>query len=174
MHNLIKKEDKIFIAGSNGMVGSEISSKIDKIYEVQSFDHSELDVTDYDCVYDVVNQYKPNFIINSAAYTNVEKAEENRSLCYKVNSDAVKHLAVLCNKFNSHLIHLSTDYVFDGTKSTPYTENDTTRPINVYGDSKNRGDEYIKNSGCDYVIFRTSWVYAVSYTHLTLPTILRL
>ena len=150
---------RILILGSNGMVGSEISSRIDKIYEVRSFNHSELDITDYDRVYSEVNQYKPNFIINSAAYTNVEKAEKNKNLCYKVNSDAVKHLAALCNKFKSHLIHLSTDYVFDGTKSTPYTENDTTKPMNVYGDSKNRGDEYIKNSGCDYVIFRTSWVY---------------
>ena len=150
---------RILILGSNGMVGSEISSKLDKIYELRSYDHSELDITDHDSIYNIVNQHKPNFIINSAAYTNVEKAEKNSTLCYEVNSDAVKNLAVLCNKFKSHLIHLSTDYVFDGTKSIPYTENDATKPLNVYGDSKNKGDEYIKNSGCDYVIFRTSWVY---------------
>ena len=150
---------RILILGSNGMVGSEISSKIDKIYNIQSYDHSGLDITNYDHVYNIVNQFKPNFIINSAAYTDVEMAEENRTLCYKVNSDAVKNLAVLCKKFQSQLIHLSTDYVFDGTKNSPYTENDIPRPINIYGDSKKMGDEYIKRSGCAYVIFRTSWVY---------------
>ena len=137
---------KILLLGSKGIVGSEISKNISNIYNVRSYGHKDLDITNFDLIDNRVQEFDPDIIINSAAYTQVEEAENNKSLCYDVNSYAVKYLSELCNSHKIHLIHLSTDYIFDGMQKYPYTESDSGAPINVYGDSKNRGDEYIKNS----------------------------
>ena len=153
---------KILLLGSNGIVGSDILKHISGIYDVRSYGHKDLDITNFDLVDNRVQEFNPDIIINSAAYTQVEEAENNKSLCYEVNSYAVKYLSELCNSNKIHLIHLSTDYIFDGTQKYPYTESDSGAPINVYGDSKSRGDEYIKNSGCNYIILRTSWVYGLN------------
>ena len=150
---------KILLLGSTGIVGSEISKNISNIYNVRSYGHKDLDITDFDLIENIVQEFNPDIIINCAAYTQVEKAENNKSLCYEVNSYAVKNLSELCNSYNIQLIHLSTDYIFDGMKNDPYTESDSGAPINVYGESKNIADEHIKSSGCNYIILRTSWVY---------------
>ena len=153
---------KILLLGSKGIVGSDISKKISNTYDVRSYGHKDLDITDFELIKNTVQEFNPDIIINSAAYTQVDKAEDNKSVCYEVNSSAVKNLSELCNSYKTHLIHLSTDYIFDGMKNQPYTESDPGAPINVYGDSKNRGDEYIKSSGCNYTILRTSWVYGLN------------
>ena len=153
---------RILVLGSNGIVGNDISRKIKDTYDVKSYGHNELDITDFDHVGSEIKKFKPNLVINSAAYTNVEKAEKEKSLCYEVNADAVENLSKVCHIFKSTLIHLSTDYIFDGMIDRPYTENDLGNPINVYGDSKNRADEYVKNSKCNSIILRTSWVYGYS------------
>ena len=153
---------RILLLGSKGIVGSEISKHISDNYDVRSYGHKDLDITDFDLIDNRVREFSPNIIINSAAYTQVEEAENNKSLCYDVNSYAIKNLSELCNSYKIQLIHLSTDYIFDGKQNHPYTESDSGAPINVYGDSKNRGDEYIKSSGCNYIILRTSWVYGLN------------
>jgi len=153
---------RILVLGSNGIVGNDISRKIKDTYDVKSYGHNELDITDFDHVGSEIKKFKPNLVINSAAYTNVEKAEKEKRLCYEVNADAVENLSKVCHIFKSTLIHLSTDYIFDGMIDRPYTENDLGNPINVYGDSKNRADEYVKNSKCNSIILRTSWVYGYS------------
>tara|TARA_Y100000992_G_C21265809_1_gene493889 strand:+ start:1238 stop:2125 length:888 start_codon:yes stop_codon:yes gene_type:complete len=150
---------KILLFGSTGIIGSEISKNISNIYNVRSYGHKDLDITDFNLIKKIVKEFNPDIIINSAAYTQVENAENDISLCYEVNSYAVRNLSELCNSQKIQLIHISTDYIFDGIKKNPYTESDAGAPLNVYGDSKNRGDEYIKSSGCNYIILRTSWVY---------------
>lgn len=154
--------DKILLLGSKGIVGREIFNKIKNSYHVKPYSREDLDITNYSLVEDRIKEIRPSIVINSAAYTNVEKAETDKKRCYEVNSHAVKHLSKICHTFKSSLIHFSTDYIFDGTGDCPYTEKDISKPINIYGDSKNRGDEYIKNSGCNSVIVRTSWVYGHS------------
>jgi dTDP-4-dehydrorhamnose reductase len=150
---------KILLLGSKGIIGSEISRNISNIYEVRSYGHKDLDITNFNLIEKIIKEFNPAIIINSAAYTQVDKAENDTSLCYEVNSYSVKNLSELCNSYKIQLIHISTDYIFDGTKESPYNESDSGEPVNIYGDSKNRADEYIKSSGCNYIILRTSWVY---------------
>ena len=150
---------KVLLLGSGGIVGSEILNKLIDAYIIEHYNHDNLDITNFHLIEKVIKNFKPEFIINCAAYTNVDQAESNEDLCYQINSIAVKHLSEMCRSYNCKLIHLSSDYVFDGVKKSPYTETDTMNPLNIYGKSKSRGDNYIMDSGCSYIIFRTSWVY---------------
>ena len=153
---------KILLLGANGIVGTDIQKKLNKVYEVESYTHNELDITNSNLIESKIREHTPNLVINSAAYTNVEKAETDQSHCYEVNTNAVKNLAEICYLYNSTLIHLSTDYIYDGVRDHPYTEDDIGNPINIYGDSKNRADDYIQACKCNSVILRTSWVYGDS------------
>ncbi len=108
----------------------------------------------------IVQDIKPDVIVNAVAYTAVDKAEEEEELALKINGVAPGVLAEEALKLNALLVHYSTDYVFDGTKSTPYLETDSPNPINAYGRTKLAGELAIQSSGCDYLILRTSWVYA--------------
>jgi len=150
---------KIVLLGSKGIVGSEILTVLKDKYEVYSFNHKELDITDKIGISNILEKIRPKYLINAAAYTQVNEAEKNNALCYEINSNAVKNIAFLCKINNIHLIHFSTDYIYDGDKKLPYVESDLANPLNIYGDSKNRGDQYIISSKCNYTIFRTSWVY---------------
>ena len=150
---------KVLLLGSKGVVGSEILKKLIDTYSLEHYDHDSLDVTNFNLVEKVIRNCKPKFIINCAAYTNVDQAQSNAKLCYQINSIAVKNLSEICRIYDCKLIHLSTDYVFDGMKETPYIETDKMNPLNIYGKSKSRADNYIFESGCSYIIFRTSWVY---------------
>ena len=120
---------KILILGSNGIIGSDILKSISGIYDVRSYGHKDLDITNFDLIDNRVQEFDPDIIINSAAYTQVEEAENNKSLCYDVNSYAIKNLSELCNFYKIQLIHLSTDYIFDGKQNHPYTESDSGTPI---------------------------------------------
>ncbi len=119
-----------------------------------------LDITDSEEVMRAVGEWKPEIIINCAAYTNVEKAEEEREEAYKVNCTAVENLASAAAACGATLIHISTDYVFDGRARKPYTEEDETAPLNAYGETKLAGERAVIASGCKYLIFRTSWLYS--------------
>ncbi len=119
-----------------------------------------LDITDSEAVMRAVGEWKPEIIINCAAYTNVEKAEEEREEAYKVNCTAVENLASAAAACGATLIHISTDYVFDGRARKPYTEDDVVAPLNVYGETKLAGERAVVASGCKYLIFRTSWLYS--------------
>ena len=123
-------------------------------------DSSELDITSSRDLNNFFKSKRIDYCINCAAYTNVEKAESDQEKAFEINAEAVKALAEICNKKHAVLIHFSTDYVFDGTSKIPYSETDHTNPINVYGASKLKGENYIMDILTNYFIFRTSWLYS--------------
>ncbi len=149
---------RILLLGSNGQVGWELRHTLPDLGEVKSCGRSDVDLTNFDAIRTVIADFKPDCIINAAAYTAVDRAESEAELAFRVNAEAVAVLAEEAQKLDSWLIHYSTDYVFDGCKTGPYKETDETNPINVYGLSKLAGEQAIINSGCKHLIFRTSWV----------------
>ncbi len=164
----------VLVTGSNGQLG-KCFQKIEKDYPFLNFcfiDSKELNISQESQVQHFFKGKQFDFVINCAAYTNVDKAEKEPEKAFLVNAEGVKNLAEVCKKNNSTLIHISTDYVFDGEKQTPYTENDVTNPINVYGKSKREGEKYIEKILKKYFIIRTSWLYS-EYGHNFFKTILR-
>jgi dTDP-4-dehydrorhamnose reductase len=134
-------------------------------------DSSELDITSNQDLNNFFKNKRIDYCINCAAYTNVEKSESNQEKAFEINAEAVKALAEICKKKHAVLIHFSTDYVFDGTSKIPYSETDHTNPINVYGASKLKGENYIRDILTNYFIFRTSWLYS-EFGHNFFNTIL--
>jgi dTDP-4-dehydrorhamnose reductase len=164
---------KILLTGATGQVGWELARTLLPIGEIIALDRSQANLADLSALRVIIQQYKPDVIVNPAAYTAVDKAETERELAFLVNAEAPEVLAEEAKKIRALLVHYSTDYVFDGTKSRMYTEDDTTNPINVYGQSKLAGEQAIQSVAGDYLILRTSWVYA-SRGNNFLKTILRL
>jgi dTDP-4-dehydrorhamnose reductase len=154
---------KILLLGKNGQLGYALQQTLAPLGELVALGRSECDMTDLNAVVQAVQTHQPNIIVNAAAYTAVDKAETDSVNCYLANAAAPSLLAREAKKIGALLVHYSTDYVFDGTKSTPYEPTDTPNPINYYGYSKLMGEEGIKYSSCDYLIFRTSWVYHPDY-----------
>lgn len=151
----------ILITGSNGQLGSALK-KLSKNYHFNFhfFSRKELDISDYEKLNYFLEKFEINTVVNCAAYTNVDNAESNKSLCNKINIDAVGFLSSLCEKYNISLIHISTDYVFDGQKTTPYIESDSVNPLNHYGITKLYGEKKIINSNLkNSIIIRTSLLY---------------
>ena len=151
----------ILITGSNGQLGSEIGvlSKTSR-HSFYYTDVAELDITDKSAVDIFVTENKIDILVNCAAYTHVDKAEEDTETADKINHLAVKNLSEVCAENKLMLIHISTDYVYDGTKNTPYVESDPTTPLGIYGRTKLDGENAVIHSGCDYLIIRTSWLYS--------------
>jgi dTDP-4-dehydrorhamnose reductase len=168
---------KILLTGVNGQVGHALQVLLSKHAwysdAVIALDRTQLDLTDADAIRRVVETIKPDLIINPAAYTAVDKAETEPELAYAINATAPKILAAEAAKIGATLIHFSTDYVYSGTKLSPYTEDDATQPLSVYGKSKLAGEDAIRAVGLPHLIFRTSWVYG-AYGNNFLKTILRL
>ena len=156
----------ILLLGSNGQLGSELKRQLPSMGALSEYSRSELDITNQKAVRDVCFRKSPDIIVNAAAYTAVEDAEKNSEAAYHINAKAVKNLANLAAEKKIWLIHYSTDYVFDGTKREPYSENDPVNPINVYGKSKLAGEHAIENAGCQHLIFRTTWVIGQEKTEL--------
>jgi len=152
---------KIVLFGKNGQVGWELQRILPILGEVFSMGRDELDISDLDAVRNILNELKPNLIINASAYTQVDRAEKESDLAMKINALAPEVMAEAANKLGSVFIHYSTDYVFDGKRDTPYTENDPVNPLNVYGESKLKGEENVQQAGGAYLILRTSWVYSL-------------
>lgn len=153
---------KILITGSNGQLGKclkDISINFPDFQYVFA-SKKELDISDFYALKQFFEKNNFTHCINTAAYTAVETAESESEAAYVVNADAVKNLALVCKQFDVILFHISTDYVFDGTKRTPYTETDPPNPINVYGASKLKGEENIRETWKKHFIFRTSWLYS--------------
>lgn len=155
---------RIILLGKNGQVGWELQRALQPIGEVialsrESKNGRSGDVTNFEEIRKLFEELKPDVVVNAAAYTAVDKAEEEVENSTLVNELAVKNLATLCNQYSSLLIHYSTDYVFDGNGTKPWSETDTTSPINQYGISKRNGEISIEKSGCQFLNFRTSWVY---------------
>ncbi len=164
---------RILLFGKNGQVGWELQRTLPAFGDVIAVDLPEIDFNDLKGLRDFTLETKPDLIVNAAAYTAVDKAESEPEIAMRVNGEAPGVLAEVARKLNVGLIHYSTDYVFDGTKGEPYTEEDEPNPINVYGKTKWAGDLAIQSSGCAYIILRTSWVYGARGKNFFL-TILRL
>lgn len=157
---MIKRQrPKILIFGKNGQIGFELCRSLSYLGDLTALGSVECDIADPHRIIDTLDHIKPDIIVNAAAYTAVDKAESECELAFKINADAPWIMAEWASKYKALMVHYSTDYVFDGTKETPYTEEDKPAPLNVYGESKLAGDINIQNSGCDHFIFRTSWVY---------------
>jgi dTDP-4-dehydrorhamnose reductase len=165
---------KILVIGAKGQLGSELQ-ELSKNYPFQFFfyDVAEMDITNKDLVSQGITRLKPDYLINCAAYTAVDKAETDKELAFAINADAVKCLAQACTANNVQFIHISTDYVFSGEGKEPYKENDALSPNNVYGESKQKGEEEAVAGNKDAIIIRTAWVYSV-YGNNFVKTVLRL
>ena len=150
---------KILITGINGQVGHALMQELTE-YELIGLTRQDCDLTNLDQIRQVIDQHQPELIINPAAYTKVDQAEEEPELAFVINRDAPRVMAEKAREYNIPFIHFSTDYVFDGKKEDTYNENDQTNPMGVYGRSKLEGEEGIKEVGGFFYIFRTSWVYS--------------
>lgn len=165
---------KILLAGINGQLGQELHPMLVKLGDVTWVDRETLDLSQPDMIRQVIAEVKPDLIVNACAYTAVDKAESEPDLAMAVNGSGVGILAAEALKLGARLIHVSTDYVFDGSQSHPYQETDPTNPIGVYGRSKLAGEEAIQQVGGDYIIVRTAWVYGVGGVGNFVKTMLRL
>lgn len=152
---------KILLFGKAGQLGWELNQLLASLGEVTAFSSKELDVKNFVQLKNTINTVKPNLIINAAAYTAVDKAEQEPELAMQINAHAPTVMAECAKKLNAVFIHYSTDYVFDGKKNIPYTEKDLTKPLNVYGKSKMDGEQAIGQIGGVHLILRTSWVYSL-------------
>lgn len=149
---------KIFVTGANGQLGFKIKELLSAKHELILSDVADLDITDKVKVIETLKSIKPDVIIHGAAYTKVDPAEENRELCFKINQIGTENLAEAAREIGTKLIYISTDYVFDGKKKTPYTEEDQPNPLSVYGESKLAGEKAVAKLN-NYLIFRVSWLF---------------
>lgn len=166
---------RILITGANGQLGNEMRRLAEQYtdFDWDFTDVGELDLCNEEVVFEYCERTRPAYIVNCAAYTAVDKAEDDAETCYRVNHDAVTHLAKAAAAINAKLIHTSTDYVFDGSQRTPYTETDPVCPATVYGKSKLAGEETVYEHCNDAVIVRTAWLYS-SFGNNFVKTMLRL
>lgn len=151
---------RILLTGKTGQVGWELNRSLQPLGEIIALDRRQADLSQPESLREIVHDTRPDVIINAAAYTAVDKAEEEEELATTINGVAPGVLADEAKNLNALFIHYSTDYVFDGEKQGVYDEEDKPNPVNVYGRTKLTGEVTIQDSGCDYLIFRTSWVYA--------------
>ena len=165
---------KVLVTGAHGQLGQCLQKQAEKYPEIRFlFESSQtLDITSEETLSRFFNQHQPDFCVNCAAYTNVEAAESEIELAFLVNSEAVKSLAKQCKNHHTKLIHISTDYVFNGLKLSPYLEADAENPINVYGASKLQGEVMISEHMHRFFILRTSWLYS-EFGHNFFNTILK-
>ncbi len=153
---------KLLITGANGQLAKEIIKESEKRgYEYIAFDHKSLDITNLKKVREIIKDEKPNFVINCAAYNAVDKAEEDWKTASLVNGIGPQNLAIACEESSCALVHYSTDYVFDGEESSPYTIVDSPNPINEYGKSKLLGERFVQSLSTKYFLIRVSWVFGV-------------
>ena len=163
---------KIAVFGSNGQIGQSLKENFrNTSYELIFTERKDLDITNKDEINKFISDVRPELIINSAAYTKVDDAEDNKKLAKLCNDTAPSNISYACKKYNCKLIHISTDYVFNGKLVGEYVENDSTDPLSYYGKTKLDGEKAIIKSGCRYIIIRTSWVFS-EYGKNFLKTIL--
>jgi|TARA_B100001059_G_scaffold128079_1_gene127966 dTDP-4-dehydrorhamnose reductase len=165
---------KVLIFGSRGQLGSCLIDQLEnKDHNLVCSSHEEVDIANFEETKNYILDISPDLIINAAAYTAVDKAEEDQEEANIINHLAVANIANICCELDCWLIHVSTDYVFDGNSKKPYTEDDKPNPQGVYGQTKLKGELAIQSSGCRHIIIRTSWVYS-EYGSNFLKTVLRL
>lgn len=162
------------LTGAQGQVGHEIVDLALKCnLKLCPFIHSQLNITDFGQLKQTISTIKPNYIINAAAYTAVDKAEKESELAFAVNALGVKYLAKIAKKYNIPLLHISTDYIFDGQKKMSYIEEDKANPLSVYGHSKLSGENLLREIWYKHIILRVSWVFG-TYGNNFVKTIIRL
>ncbi|MCA2619203.1 MULTISPECIES: dTDP-4-dehydrorhamnose reductase [unclassified Microcystis] len=165
---------KVLLIGAKGQVGQELQLTLPQLGEVISIGREELDLTNSEKIGQLIREIHPDYLVNAAAYTAVDKAESEPELAYYINAKAPKIMAESAEKIQAKFLHISTDYVFDGRKNTPYLETDLTNPLGVYGQSKLRGEEEIKTVNSQAIILRTAWVYGSYGKSNFVKTMLRL
>lgn len=165
---------KILITGAKGQVGAELMREaVARGHDVVGYHSAELDITDAKQVLKALEAFQPQAVINAAAYTAVDKAEDEPDKAFAVNAQGVGHLAEACQQFDIPLLHISTDYVFDGKKSEAYLESDEPHAIGVYGASKLAGEQLLQNKWHKHIILRVSWVFGAEGNNFV-KTMLRL
>ena len=154
---------KIILLGSSGQLGKEFEKFLsqNKSVVLYSFSHNELDILNLDTLLNEFKDVKPDVVINCAAYTKVDKVEEEQDLAYRVNAIGSKNVSFAAFRVNSKIVYFSTDYVFDGNKGSPYIEFDKPNPLSVYGKSKLLGEKYTKEFNPNHLILRISWLYGI-------------
>jgi dTDP-4-dehydrorhamnose reductase len=165
---------RVLVTGANGMLGTDLVTRLKtaRKYDIIAVDIQEMDITHLAEVKSTMLEHRPDVVIHCGAYTNVDRAEHERESAMNINGDGTKHLAFFCRELGAEMIYISTDYVFDGTKQTPYLETDRPNPINVYGASKLAGEEHVAVLLEKYKICRTSWLCGV-HGHCFIDSILR-
>ena len=150
---------KIVIIGSGGRLGAALTREYRDKFDVVGFNHAQLDLTNFEQVREKVTALDFGVLINCAAFTNVDLCETQRDQAFKINAEAPRVLAEICREKKAKLIHFSTDYVFDGEKREPYTEDDVAKPISVYGESKREGEKLVLHTQDRHLVVRVSWVF---------------
>ncbi|GEA52364.1 NAD(P)-dependent oxidoreductase [Vibrio inusitatus NBRC 102082] len=150
---------RVLVTGCNGQVGHCLVKQLKNKVELLAVDRTDLDITDRDAVFQTVEEFKPNFIINAAAHTAVDKAEEEVDLSYAINRDGPLYLAEAAKLVDATILHISTDYVFPGNKEGEYVEDDETGPLGVYGKSKLAGEIALSKANDKHIVLRTAWVF---------------
>jgi dTDP-4-dehydrorhamnose reductase len=171
----VATDKTILVTGANGQLGKELQV-IAGAYPDYTFlftDKEQLPIDNIEILRSYFSAQPINYCINCAAYTAVDKAETETENAFAINATAVGNIAAICKEFNTQLIHISTDYVFDGTSKQPYKETDTTSPLNIYGQSKLKGEELALQNNPSTIIIRTSWVFS-SFGNNFVKTMLRL
>lgn len=159
---------KIWVCGSRGQIGQAVNDVVDKLeFEMLDTDLDDLDVTDTDEVLRFGEMNRPDIIINCSGMTDIEACEENPSMAYKVNALGARNLAIVASKMQAKMVQLSTDDVFDGKSTAPYTEFDVTNPVTIYGKSKLAGENYVKEFTSKHFIVRSTWVYGKGSNFIT-------
>ncbi len=165
---------KILLAGGSGQLAQELQPILLSVGEVIAVDRTRLDLSQPESIRQAMADIQPDLVVNAGAYTAVDKAESEPELAHAVNGIAPGILAEECEKLGASLIHFSTDYVFDGSKSSAYLETDSTNPLGIYGESKLAGEEAIRKAGNRHIIIRTAWVYGNCGKGNFVKTMLRL
>ncbi|KHN54684.1 dTDP-4-dehydrorhamnose reductase [Pectobacterium fontis] len=164
---------RILLTGANGQLGRCFQDRLPAGWEILATDAAELDITDLEHVERTVKQFKPDAIVNAAAYTAVDKAESEPELAEKINVTGPENLAIVASKQGIRLVHVSTDYVFDGNATEPYHEDSATNPLSVYGKTKLAGEQAVAKVSPEAIIVRTAWVFS-EYGNNFVKTMLRL
>jgi dTDP-4-dehydrorhamnose reductase len=164
---------RILITGASGQVGEALTRTLAPLGDIFAPQRQNLDLSDAKSIRKIMREYRPRWVVNAAAHTAVDKAESESELAFAINAAAPEIIAEEARGVGAVVVHYSTDYVFDGTKSSPYVESDATGPLNIYGRSKLAGEMALSASGVPYLVIRTSWVYGATGKNFLL-SILRL
>lgn len=151
--------ERVLVTGAKGMLGGDLTEVLNRRYEVYGRDIDDFDITRERETMDAISGIRPDIVVHAAAYTDVDGCESHVELAHSINGEGTKNVASACKRLGSRMVYMSTDYVFDGTKSGAYSEEDSTCPINTYGRSKLEGERWVRTMVGQFVIVRTAWLF---------------